>query len=513
MAAEEKNRELAEILELPPKDNMAIKLKKTNLEPGITPITGAPITVPPPQPVGVDPTGQAFKEIGGQIKQLGSIIAQVDAELTERDNKTAAGDAYVGFSNKIRGIESKYYSRKGFDAQGSFAEYQSDVDKAFNDSINDLQSGRSQEMFDNISRSRRISSANSIQADERAKLDKAHLETAGAMVEDATQTAAENFNDPVTIIGEREKIIVGVGMTADMLGWSAEQETFALENAISKMHIGVISNMLINDAAAAKDYMDTNKDEIQGTDRAKVEERVNRYGVLQESQDLSDDIHAKAIAGDLSLTEELALVPKDDADVRKTTESLIRQTRKDEEIAEIRGRDESKSAVYNILLDASIDMTGKTNAVNSLENGADRINATNILNTVQARELATQKREIETASPINTFNAKAAIDNGTITTQNQLTEGYFTKTTKTDFNNLSDYLRQGGLIGNLKPSSYNTPFEDMIGKINDNKDLYLATVDCTGHGVPGAFMSMIGNTLLNEIIAEKTEMVYRKIIN
>ncbi len=32
---------------------------------------------------------------------------------------------------------------------------------------------------------------------------------------------------------------------------------------------------------------------------------------------------------------------------------------------------------------------------------------------------------------------------------------------------------------------------------------FMAVVDCTGHGVPGAFMSMIGNTLLNEIILEK----------
>lgn len=32
---------------------------------------------------------------------------------------------------------------------------------------------------------------------------------------------------------------------------------------------------------------------------------------------------------------------------------------------------------------------------------------------------------------------------------------------------------------------------------------YLATVDCTGHGVPGAFMSMIGNILLDEIIRVK----------
>lgn len=36
----------------------------------------------------------------------------------------------------------------------------------------------------------------------------------------------------------------------------------------------------------------------------------------------------------------------------------------------------------------------------------------------------------------------------------------------------------------------------------DNK-VFFAVVDCTGHGVPGAFMSMIGNTLLNEIVNQK----------
>ncbi len=32
---------------------------------------------------------------------------------------------------------------------------------------------------------------------------------------------------------------------------------------------------------------------------------------------------------------------------------------------------------------------------------------------------------------------------------------------------------------------------------------FIAVVDCTGHGVPGAFMSMIGNRLLSEIVNEK----------
>lgn len=37
--------------------------------------------------------------------------------------------------------------------------------------------------------------------------------------------------------------------------------------------------------------------------------------------------------------------------------------------------------------------------------------------------------------------------------------------------------------------------------------VYAAAIDCTGHGVPGAFMSIIGNALLNEVMNE-TELVH-----
>ncbi len=46
----------------------------------------------------------------------------------------------------------------------------------------------------------------------------------------------------------------------------------------------------------------------------------------------------------------------------------------------------------------------------------------------------------------------------------------------------------------------------------ENKSI-LACVDCTGHGVPGAFMSMIGNSLLNEIVYEKKILEPAKILN
>lgn len=46
-----------------------------------------------------------------------------------------------------------------------------------------------------------------------------------------------------------------------------------------------------------------------------------------------------------------------------------------------------------------------------------------------------------------------------------------------------------------------------------NDKAFLAAVDCTGHGVPGAFMSMIGNSLLNEIVLEKKITVPSKILS
>lgn len=36
-----------------------------------------------------------------------------------------------------------------------------------------------------------------------------------------------------------------------------------------------------------------------------------------------------------------------------------------------------------------------------------------------------------------------------------------------------------------------------------DNNVIIASIDCTGHGVPGAFMSLIGNTLLNHIVNEK----------
>jgi PAS domain S-box-containing protein len=44
---------------------------------------------------------------------------------------------------------------------------------------------------------------------------------------------------------------------------------------------------------------------------------------------------------------------------------------------------------------------------------------------------------------------------------------------------------------------------DFFWMHNISGKIIVATADCTGHGVPGGFMSMIGNSLMNEIVKEK----------
>jgi len=79
----------------------------------------------------------------------------------------------------------------------------------------------------------------------------------------------------------------------------------------------------------------------------------------------------------------------------------------------------------------------------------------------------------------------------------------------------ASYIQQAlfppeSLINRLVPENFifHQPREAVSGDFyflaHRNEYIFIAVGDCTGHGVPGAFMSMLGITYLNEIIARGT---------
>ena len=57
------------------------------------------------------------------------------------------------------------------------------------------------------------------------------------------------------------------------------------------------------------------------------------------------------------------------------------------------------------------------------------------------------------------------------------------------------------------------PLQQRVFSGFESEKIILATIDCTGHGVPGAFMSMIGDSLLRKIIHEKEVYQPAQILN
>jgi len=80
-------------------------------------------------------------------------------------------------------------------------------------------------------------------------------------------------------------------------------------------------------------------------------------------------------------------------------------------------------------------------------------------------------------------------------------------------------LTSSGYISNIFPKSfvYFNPKDLVSGDFywlySSEEYVFFTVFDCTGHGVPGAFMSMIGNSLLNEMIIEREIVETNKIMD
>lgn len=94
----------------------------------------------------------------------------------------------------------------------------------------------------------------------------------------------------------------------------------------------------------------------------------------------------------------------------------------------------------------------------------------------------------------------------------------------TDSINYAKNIQNAILPGNHKIQQYIPKCEiwfqpkdivsgDFYWFANNNGYSFIAAVDCTGHGVPGAFMSMIGSQLLSKVIYEKNLVEVDEILN
>ncbi|MBD0401208.1 GAF domain-containing SpoIIE family protein phosphatase [Flammeovirga sp. EKP202] len=131
-----------------------------------------------------------------------------------------------------------------------------------------------------------------------------------------------------------------------------------------------------------------------------------------------------------------------------------------------------------------------------------------------------QAKEIDQYKDINISNLKALASYASIAVANYISYKELSEKNKS----ITDSMRYAKTIQNailpsesLLKENFKDHFilyrsKDIVSgdfywfkrkEVNGTVMKFIAVVDCTGHGVPGAFMSMIGNTLLNDIVNVK----------
>jgi serine phosphatase RsbU (regulator of sigma subunit) len=133
----------------------------------------------------------------------------------------------------------------------------------------------------------------------------------------------------------------------------------------------------------------------------------------------------------------------------------------------------------------------------------------NVLLAEQNEEINTQKQEIESQRDM-LYNQKERIEH----IHSELTSSIryaqrIQQAMLPSLQLLSDNNLQYNLM--FKPRDIVSGDFYWVGK--QNKYLIITVADCTGHGVPGAFMSMLGISFLNEIIRNKSILHASEILN
>ena len=111
--------------------------------------------------------------------------------------------------------------------------------------------------------------------------------------------------------------------------------------------------------------------------------------------------------------------------------------------------------------------------------------------------IATQKQEVENQKEIVTKK------------NNEITDSInYAKRIQTSFLTSEKYISQRLSEYFILYNPRDIVSGDFYWVFEKNSDLYICTADCTGHGIPGAFMSLIAMGILNEIIYSKNNLIH-----
>lgn len=276
----------------------------------------------PASPEMLGASAQSLQRFGRNLQQAGSQFGQIAYRIQERDNADRVMRAEAALKTGETDLHNTVKNRRGHNAIGAThdaAKWWQEAEKKYSEPLtNDAQ----QRAFRELVLKHKTSSLSYVSEYEAKQRRQSLLDSSRASIASSIDAAAAAYDSPEAVNLNRKRVVSTVSAVAKLEGWDPETAKQQQATNLTMLHKRVIEAQLEDDPLKAEEYYQAHKEDIKGSDRAVIKEKIRQASTLGKAQKEADRIMAKVP----KTTDQLAEARKiKDPETRKTAEILIKQ--------------------------------------------------------------------------------------------------------------------------------------------------------------------------------------------
>lgn len=310
------------------------------------------------------PAPSQLPEIGAALEQAGAGLTDIAIQQQNQQNLERVQAAEAGLKDELRQFEASVSERRGQNAWGVTGEAEKWWEDKTQDYMDGLENDAQREALRTTVaplRDRSLTAIGNHESHERAI---ATEEATKASIAGSISLAASHATDPEARDVARDDILKRIQALSLANGWSPERREFEVRKDLTALHTEVLANLVDLDPAAARDYLDKHRGEIDGAKLDDLEQLVKRGTLRERAQAGADEI----MAAGLTRTDALDRARrKYTGDVRDEVVTRIRQRYAERDAARQQAEADAADQAWKIFADTGTVASLPTELVGRLD--------------------------------------------------------------------------------------------------------------------------------------------------
>lgn len=225
-----------------------------------------------------------------QLAEAGRAMFEVGSAIQERQDADLVMRAETEIKGKWLEWEGEAKQRKGQQAWGVAKEAASWWDQNTSKAAEGLENPLQKRIFANAVSKLKMQSVGAFSGFEAGERRASLTESAQASIVGSINLAAANPGNPEVLTSSKADIVKRSAILATLNGWDPAMKAAKEGEYLTNFHKQVIQGLVRDNPAAAREYFEANKAEIDGSQHAEVGEFARKATATKRAEDAADAV-------------------------------------------------------------------------------------------------------------------------------------------------------------------------------------------------------------------------------